>query len=140
MVSLTNRAFKLATAPARFALRQTRTNLKALLELHQDYRAYEPILQQAAAETVDNIVRVLVAAEQSLPPDIARMTPGEREQQVRESLARGERHLLAALGEMYRSYRLITADSPGTIIDNPSQSELQATTVMQRPPRSAADE
>jgi len=140
MVSLTNRAFQLATAPARFALEQTRTNLKALLELRQDYRAYEPILQQAAEETVDNIVRILVAAEQSLPPDIARLTPGEREQQVRESLARGEKHLLAALGEMYRSYRLITADSPGTIIENPSQSELQDSAVRRPAPRSPADE
>ena len=126
MVSFTTRALRLATAPARFALQQTRTNLKTLFELGQDYRAYEPILQRAAEATVDNIVNVLVAAEQSLPPDIERLTPGEREQQVRESLARGEQHLLAALGEMYRSYRLISADKGGVIIENPAQEQLNA--------------
>ena len=47
-------------------------------------------------------------AERSLPPDIADMTPNEREAAITESLARGEKHLLAALGEMYRSYRLVT--------------------------------
>ena len=117
--------FKLATAPARFALRQTRTNINALLELQQDYRAYEPILQKAAEETLENVIAVLAAAEHSLPADIEAMTPHEREREVTNSLARGEKHLLAALGEVYRSYRLITADTP-LVIENPPQRELSA--------------
>ena len=124
-MGLGSRVFKLATAPARFALKQTRTNIKTLLELQDDYRAFEPILQRAAEETLGNVMSVLAAAEQSLPNDIADMTPNEREQAVNESLARGERHLLAALGEMYRSYRLITADT-NFVIENPSQQELLA--------------
>ncbi|MCX2981093.1 hypothetical protein EYC98_09480 [Halieaceae bacterium IMCC14734] len=140
MVSLTSRVFKLATAPARFAVQQTRTNLKALNQLRQDYRAYEPIFQQAAAETADNIVKVLVAAEQSLPPDIANLTPGEREQQIRDSLARGERHLLAAFGELYRSYRLISTTDPSVIIENPSQRELQVSTTVHTNRHSNLDE
>jgi len=115
--------FKLATAPARFALRQTRTNIKTLLELQEDFRAYEPILQKAAEETIENVVSVLVAAENSLPDDIENMTPHEREHAVTQSLARGETHLLAALGEVYRSYRLITAEK-SFIIENPPQQEL----------------
>mgnify|MGYP003673989285 CR=1 FL=1 len=140
MVSLTSRVFKLATAPARFAVQQTRTNLKALNQLRQDYRAYEPIFQQAAAETADNIVKVLIAAEASLPPDMANLTPGEREQQIRESLARGERHLLAAFGELYRSYRLISTTSPGVIIENPSQTELQVITTVHSRQNNQRDE
>ena len=31
-----SRVFKLATAPARFALKQTRTNIRTLLELQED--------------------------------------------------------------------------------------------------------
>ncbi|MCZ6829150.1 MAG: hypothetical protein O7F73_06115 [Gammaproteobacteria bacterium] len=120
-----SRVFKLATAPARFALKQTRTNIKTLLELQGNFRAYEPILQKAAEETIENVVSVLVAAEQSLPADIEDMTPNERQQAVTDSLARGERHLLAALGEMYRSYRLITAEK-NFIIENPPQQELVA--------------
>jgi hypothetical protein len=124
-MGLGSRVFRLATAPARFALRQTRTNIKTLLELQDDYRAFEPILQRAAEETLGNVMSVLAAAEQSLPADIAELTPNEREQAINESLARGEGHLLAALGEMYRSYRLITADK-NFVIENPSQQELLA--------------
>jgi hypothetical protein len=118
-----SRVFKLATAPARFALKQTRTNIRALQELQEDFRAYEPILQKAAEETIENVVSVLIAAEQSLPDDIADLTPNEREQAISQSLANGEKHLLAAVGEMYRSYRLITAEK-SFIIDNPPQGEL----------------
>ena len=115
--------FRLATAPARFAIRQTRTNIRTLMELREDYQAYEPILQRAAEETLENVIAVLVAAEKSLPHDIAEMTPNERERAITESLSRGEHHFLAAIGEMYRSYRLITADKP-FVIDNPPQQEL----------------
>ena len=73
--SFSTRVFKLATAPARFALKQTRTNIKTLLELQEDFRAYESILQKAAEETVENVVSVLIAAERSLPADIDDMTP-----------------------------------------------------------------
>ena len=124
MANLFNtRIFKLATAPARFALKQTRTNIKTLLELQEDFRAYEPVLQRAAEETVENVISVLAAAEKSLPADIEKMTPNEREQEIAQSLARGEKYLLAAVGEMYRSYRLITAEK-SFIIENPPQREL----------------
>ena len=121
--SFSTRVFKLATAPARFALKQTRTNIKTLRELQEDFRAYEPILQKAAEETVENVVSVLIAAERSLPADIDDMTPNEREQAITQSLRRGERHLLAAVGEMYRSYRLITAEK-SFFIENPPQQDL----------------
>ena len=122
-INFRSRVFKLATAPARFAVRQTRTNIKTLLQLQEDYRAYEPILQRAAEETLENVLAVIAAAEHSLPADIEGMTPNERESAVSESLARGEKHLLAALGEMYRSYRLITAEA-SPFIENPPQREL----------------
>jgi hypothetical protein len=118
-----HRIFKLATAPARFALKQARTNIKTMLELQEDIRAYEPILQKAAGETFENVVSVLVAAEQSLPADIGDLTPNEREQDIAQSLARGEKYLLAAVGEMYRSYRLITAEK-SFIIENPPQQQI----------------
>ncbi len=124
MANLFNtRIFKLATAPARFALKQTRTNIKTLLELQEDFRAYEPVLQRAAEETIENVISVLAAAEKSLPADIDSMTPNEREREIAQSLARGEKYLLAAVAEMYRSYRLITAEK-GFIIENPRQREL----------------
>jgi hypothetical protein len=124
MVNLfSTRIFKLATAPARFAFKQTRTNIKALRELQEDFRAYEPVLQRAAGETLENVISVLAAAEQSLPADIDSMTPNEREQEIAQSLARGEKYLLAAVGELYRSYRLITAEK-GFIIENPPQRKL----------------
>ena len=104
MTSLTSRVFNLATAPARFALRQTRTNMDLLRALREDYRAWEPILEQATEETLENLVRVMVAAEKSLPGNIEDMTPGERREALAESLARSEKHLLAALGELYRSW------------------------------------
>ena len=118
-----SRIFRLASAPARFAFRQTRTNIKTLLELQEDFRAYEPILQKAAEETIENVVSVLIAAEKSLPVAIEDMTPNEREDAITHSLARGEKHLLAALGEMYRSYRLMTAEK-SFLIENPPQQEL----------------
>jgi hypothetical protein len=122
--NLLTRAFDLATAPARFAVRQTVTNLEILGELRRDFRDYEPILQRAAEQTLQNMIAVLVAAERSLPADIEALTPNEREAQIADSLARGERHLLAAVGELYRSYRLITAEQ-GIVIDNPDQEELE---------------
>lgn len=115
------RLFQLATAPARFALRQTATNLEAINALRRDVRAWQPILEQAADETLENLVRVLAAAEDSLPRDMANMTPGERRAALTESLARSEKHLLAAFGELYRSWRLASADSH-TVIENPPQS------------------
>ena len=125
MARFSSRAFRLATAPARFAFKQTATNMRTLRELGENLSAYEPILQRAAEETLENVVNVLVAAEHSLPADIENMTPREREDAISQSLARGEQHLLAAIGEIYRSYRLITAESP-VVIKNPSQAELTA--------------
>jgi len=93
-------------------------------DLRSDFQSYEPLLQRAAEETLENVVSVIIAAEQSLPADIEALTPHEREQQITDSLARGERHLLAAVGELYRSYRLITADE-GVIIENPPQEKLE---------------
>lgn len=119
-----NRLFKLATAPTRFAIRQTRTNFRVLRELSEDFQAYQPVLERAAEETLANIASVLAAAEASLPKDMQDMTPREREEAIASSLARGEHHLLAALGEVYRSYRLMTTDHGNTIIENPPQAEL----------------
>ena len=117
------RLFLLATAPARFALRQTVTNVEALRALRRDAGAWQPILEQAADETVENLVRVLAAAEDSLPANIADMTPSERRAALTESLARSEKHLLAAAGELYRSWRIATADDH-TVIENPPQSSF----------------
>ena len=125
MVSPARRLFDVATAPARFALRQTRTNIDTLRALREDYRTWQPVLQQAADETLENLVRVMVAAEQSLPGNIEDMTPGERRAALTEALARSERHLLAAFGELYRGWRIATADSP-RVIENPPQSEFSA--------------
>jgi hypothetical protein len=119
-----NRLFKLATAPTRFAIRQTRTNIRALRELSEDFQAYQPVLERAAEETLANVASVLVAAEASLPDDMEDMTPREREDAIANSLARGEHHLLAALGEVYRSYRLMTTQRKNLIIENPPQAEL----------------
>ena len=69
------------------------------------------------------MLAVLAAAEQSLPADIEALTPGEREQAIAQSLNRGEKHLLAAVGELYRSYRLITTELP-PVIDNPPQESF----------------
>jgi hypothetical protein len=123
MANPARRLFLIATAPARFAIRQTRTNFETLRMLREDYRAWQPVLEQAADETLENLVRVLVAAEMSLPANIADMTPGERRAALSEALARSERHLLAAFGELYRGWRIATADSP-RVIDNPPQSEF----------------
>ena len=115
---------ELATAPARFALRQTRTNVSALIALRRDARAWLPILEQAADETLENLVRVLAATEQSLPANIENMTTTERRQAITESLARSERLLLAAAGELYRSWRLMSAEQH-QLIDNPPQSSFR---------------
>lgn len=123
MANPARRLFQLATAPARFALRQTATNVEALLALRRDATAWQPILEQAADETVENLVRVLAAAEDSLPANIENMTPGERRAALTDSLARSERLLLAAAGELYRSWRLATANNH-TVIDNPPQSSF----------------
>ncbi len=125
MTSLTSRVFNFASAPARFALRQTRTNMDLLRALREDYRAWEPILEQATEDTLENLARVMVAAEKSLPRNIEDMTPGERREALAESLARSEKHLLAAFGELYRSWRLATADTPA-IIENPPQADFIA--------------
>lgn len=117
--------FKLATAPSRFALRQTRTNIKFLRDLGGDYRALQPALERATEETLANISAVLVAAEQSLPKDLENMTPSQRAEAVNDSLSRSEYHLLAALGELYKGYRLLTDDSGRLIIENPPQTELE---------------
>jgi hypothetical protein len=127
MASFTQRAFQLATAPARFAWRQTRTNVDTLRALREDYQAWEPILEQAAEETVENLIRVMVAAERSLPQNIEDMTPGERREALAESLARSEKHLLAAFGELYRGWRIATAETP-EVIENPPQEELLSST------------
>ena len=119
-----SRLFSLATAPARFAIRQTRTNIEMLRALREDYRAWQPVLEQAADETLENLVRVLVAAENSLPANIEDMTPGERRQALTEALARSERHLMAAVGELYRGLRIATADSP-RVIENPPQTAFR---------------
>ena len=121
MANPARRLFQIATAPARFAISQTRTNIETLRMLREDYRAWQPVLEQAAEETLENLVRVLVAAEMSLPANIGDMTPGERRAALSEALARSERHLLAAFGELYRGWRIATADSP-RVIDNPPQS------------------
>lgn len=119
-------AFKLATAPALFALKQTVTSYELWQEWREDYAAYEPILQKATERTLENMIAVLAAAEQSLPSDIAALTPREREEAIKASLARGEKHLLVALGEIYRSYRLLTADNDyQDLIENPPQSEIE---------------
>ncbi len=117
------RLFQIATAPARFALRQTVTNVDTLRALRRDAAAWQPILEQAADETLENLVRVLAAAEDSLPANLENMTPGERRAALTESLARSEKHLLAAAGELYRSWRLATADDHA-VIDNPPQSSF----------------
>ena len=75
MSSVSQRIFRFATAPARFALRQTRTNIDALSALRTDYNAWESILQGAAEETIENLMRVMVAAEQSLPRNLEDLTP-----------------------------------------------------------------
>lgn len=117
--------FRLATAPTRFAIRQTRTNIRALRELREDIRAYQPVLERAAEETLANLTSVMVAAERSLPDDLENMTPSEREQAISSSLARSEQHLLAAFGEIYRSYRLATGERQRVIIENPPQDVLR---------------
>lgn len=116
--------FRLATAPARFAIRQTRTNIDMLRALRSDYQDWQPVLEQAADETLENLVRVLVAAEHSLPSNIEEMTPGERRQALTDALARGEQHLLAAFGELYRGWRIATAESP-RVIENPPQGSFR---------------
>ena len=68
-------------------------------------------------------MRVLAAAESSLPANIENMTPGERRQALTESLARSEKLLLAAAGELYRSWRLATAQNQ--LIENPPQSSFR---------------
>jgi hypothetical protein len=118
------RLLNIATAPARFAIRQTQTNIATLRALRRDYRAWQPVLEQAADETVENLIRVLVAAENSLPRNIEDMTPGERRAAVANALAASERHLLAAFGELYRGWRIATADSP-RVIENPPQSSFR---------------
>jgi hypothetical protein len=115
--------FRLATAPARFALRQTITNIQVLQALRQDARAWQPILEQAADETLENLVRVIAATENSLPANIENMTPGERRVALAESLARSERLLLAAFGELYRSWRLASANNHA-LIENPPQASF----------------
>ena len=112
--------FDLATAPARFA----RINLQALDALRRDSRAWQPILEQAADETVENLVRVLAAAESSLPANLNDMTPNERRAALTESLARSERLLLAAAGELYRSWR-IASSTHTAVIENPPQSSFR---------------
>lgn len=115
--------FRLATAPARFALRQTVTNIQALQALRRDAAAWQPILEQAADETLENLVRVVAAAENSLPANIENMTPSERKAALAESLARSETLLLAAFGELYRSWRLATANDHA-LIENPPQASF----------------
>ncbi len=116
--------FQLALAPARFALRQTRINVQALNALRRDADAWAPILEQAADETIENLLRVLAAAEASLPSNIENMTPNERRQAITESLAKSEKLLMAAAGELYRSWRLATAEQ-GNVIENPPQSTFR---------------
>ena len=123
MANPARRLFQIATAPARFAIRQTQTNIETLRALRADYRAWQPVLEQAADETVENLIRVLVAAENSLPRNIEDMTPGERRAAVSDALANSERYLLAAFGELYRSWRIATAESP-RVIENPPQSSF----------------
>ena len=120
-----NRMFRIATAPTRFAIRQTRTNFRVLKELSEDLRAYQPVLERAAEETLANLTSVMVAAERSLPDDLEDMTPSEREQAILSSLGRSEQHLLAAFGEIYRSYRLATGERRRLVIDNPPQEQLR---------------
>jgi len=126
MAGFTERALRFATAPARFALRQTRTNIDTLRALRTDYGAWESILEQATAETVENLMRVMAAAEQSLPRNLEDMTPGERQRELANALARSEQHLLAAFGELYKSFRLATVDAP-LVIENPPQEQLSRT-------------
>ncbi|MEM0954257.1 MAG: hypothetical protein AAGI24_08955 [Pseudomonadota bacterium] len=114
----------IATASARFTLRQTRTNLAALQALRRDATEWLPILEQAADETIENLVRVLATAEQSLPASLENMTPSERRQALTESLARSERLLLAAAGELYRSWRLMSSEQH-QLIENPPQASFR---------------
>jgi hypothetical protein len=126
MAGFSSTLFRFATAPAKFALRQTRTNIDTLRALRSDYAAWESILEQATGETVENMMRVLVAAENSLPSNLEDMTPNERQRELANSLARSEQHLLAAFGELYRSFRLATIEAP-MVIDNPPQEQLEQT-------------
>ena len=115
--------FRLATAPARFALRQTFTNVQALQALRRDASAWQPILEQAAEETLENLVRVIAATEDSLPANIDNMTDSERRAALSESLARSEKLLLAAFGELYRGWRLASANNHA-LIENPPQASF----------------
>ena len=67
MAGFTERALRFATAPARFALRQTRTNIDTLRALRADYSAWESILEQATAETVENLMRVVASLQEGRP-------------------------------------------------------------------------
>ena len=79
------------------------------------------MLEQAADESLENLLRVLVAAEHSIPANLEDMTPGERRAALNEALSRSEAHLLAAFGELYRGWRIATSDAP-KVIENPPQS------------------
>jgi hypothetical protein len=126
MSGFTSSVLRFASAPAKFALRQTRTNIETLRALRNDVDAWESILEQAAGETAENLMRVMVAAENSLPPNIEDMTPGERQRELAQALARSEQHLLAAFGELYKGFRLATSDAP-LVIENPPQEQLRGT-------------
>lgn len=124
MAGLTSKVLRFATAPAKFALRQTRTNFETLRAIRADAAAWESILEQAAGETAENLMRVMVAAENSLPPNLEDMTPDERQRELAQTLARSEQHLLAAFGELYRGFRLATSDA-SLVIENPPQEQLR---------------
>ena len=66
----------------------------------------------------------LFAAENSLPANLTDMTPNERRAALTESLARSERLLLAAAGELYRSWRIATSTNTA-VIENPPQSSFR---------------
>ncbi len=120
---------RLATAPARFAIDQTRTNIRTAQRLHKNLREYREVLTAASAETAANVARILSAAEMSLPANIQAMPAAERQRAIEESLARGQAHLFAAAGELYCALRLAESSSssvaptkPGQMFDNPPQA------------------
>jgi hypothetical protein len=118
LAALARKTFDFYTAPARFAIRQTRRNLQLARQLGGDWGQLRDDVDQLAE-------RVLAQAAQQLGIDLAGMTPAQRRQQALAAMDRAEHGLSVALGEALRALVLVAGDDAKPLSDRPRGRVLE---------------
>lgn len=103
VTGIAKKAFDIYTAPARFALRQSRKNLQKARDLGSELRQ----LQLELSSLTDELI---AEAATALKIDPSRMSKQERELEAELALARAEQGLTLAFQELLKALILLKGD------------------------------